>query len=153
MPAADRQPDLDGVACAPGVPPAMAIKTTELAAVVGADDPIPTEAKAASESAAEGVLTRVPDAAGEVRMQTSEREAARPREESPRCRLRPPQVEDGNARAIDIDGDPARRAVLDSLRDHTARRPRQDEADNQGGSERAATRAHVHRIRGLALDS
>ena len=75
----------------------MAVKATELAAVVGADDPIPPEAKATSESAAEGVLAGVPDAVGEVRMQTSEHEAARPREQSPSCRLRPPQVEDGNA--------------------------------------------------------
>src|SRR5439155_1352898 len=66
MPAADRQPDLDGVARAPGVPPAMAVKATELAAVVGADDPIPPEAKATSESAAEGVLAGVPDPVGHV---------------------------------------------------------------------------------------
>jgi hypothetical protein len=46
----------------------MAVKTTKLAAVVGADDPIPPEAKAASELAAEGVLARVPDAAGEARI-------------------------------------------------------------------------------------
>src|SRR5204862_5743944 len=114
MPAYWGQRDLDGIPCAERIVPLVSVETAELAACVrGHERPPPAKAQQSREPTDDRRLGSRPNAVPEPRLEAAERESARPSQKPPRRRRDPTQVEDRQARGVDVNADALRYAVLD----------------------------------------